>query len=653
MFIFTLTAALLAIGSFLLAFFIFITKGHHKHAQSLALAILFFGVWMIGNAKVDLATTIPEVIFYNVVLTIGITCYIMFFYFFVYIFTHPNNSIPRTHIITFVIFTGAFILLSPTEYAFSDIQFPSGRPVEESLGIMWLIFLLYYIAAHIMVFIPLYKYIQTHDTKEKDQASYMLAGSLLAFLGGIFFDLILPFLGELRYYNLGPQFSFFFISATCYAIFKHQLLDIKVALQRSIIYVFLGVVTILVYISLLFSLDIILITKTDSQLSILSGLITTLIGIFTFPHIETYLRKITDTLFFQDTYEYSSTMYELCQITNANLNQREIIQKTEKKLMQIFRAKWAYVELNNTTGVAPNLNEKINNAHIFIPLYSSHKKIGTILLGKKNSGDSFSKKDLSLLFTYSHQCAVALEKAVLYEQVQDYSKDLEIKIQERTKELVELQERQSQVLLDISHGLQTPLTIIKGELATALAPIEKNNPSIHRSLDYISAYINDLLLLAQMDAPSTNQYKKISLSKEITDVVEYFTVMAEQKGITVQSQIEKDICIYADTYQIQELAKNLLSNAIKFIDTKKYIQVSLSKDMDTAILICKDSGCGIPANDLPHIFKRFYRSSSTNKKHGSGLGLAICASIVKNHNGKIHAASSPGKGTTITVELPL
>jgi len=109
-----------------------------------------------------------------------------------------------------------------------------------------------------------------------------------------------------------------------------------------------------------------------------------------------------------------------------------------------------------------------------------------------------------------------------------------------------------------------------------------------------------------------------------------------------------------DCQRLERVLLNLLTNAVKYSPDGGDVEITVAKDGPVAVLAVRDSGIGIPAADLPHIFERFYRASNVgDQQRGTGLGLAGVQQIVEQHGGQIRAASGPGAGSTFTVRLPL
>lgn len=225
-------------------------------------------------------------------------------------------------------------------------------------------------------------------------------------------------------------------------------------------------------------------------------------------------------------------------------------------------------------------------------------------------------------------------------------------------------ERQKQFTSDASHELRTPLAVMRGELEIALRR-ERTPEEYQRTLGSnleeiirLSRLVEDLLMLARADAGRVElRCEPINLSALCQNTAEYISPLAEQREQTLTYQTPPQaITINADQQRMKQLLLNLLDNAIKYTDQKGTITLILTTDEQHAILAVADTGRGIPAEDLPHVFERFFRRSAKTADRtasGSGLGLSIVKWIVDAHGGSIEAQSKVGEGTTFTVRLPL
>jgi signal transduction histidine kinase len=221
--------------------------------------------------------------------------------------------------------------------------------------------------------------------------------------------------------------------------------------------------------------------------------------------------------------------------------------------------------------------------------------------------------------------------------------------------------RVQQFTQDAAHELRTPLTTLRGELELAYQQDglpDDLSASIQKSLDkaiLMDEIIESLMLLAQSDTGNYPiQKNTIQLDELVRDAVDDIKSLIDNGPITVRLKSCDAIEITADKQLIHRLVLNLSDNAVRF--TKQgTIEVTLRRVEKKAELVIADTGIGIPPENLPDIFDRFYRVDKARSRAngGSGLGLSICKWIVDAHGGKIVVDSEVSKGTRVTVSLPL
>ena len=221
-----------------------------------------------------------------------------------------------------------------------------------------------------------------------------------------------------------------------------------------------------------------------------------------------------------------------------------------------------------------------------------------------------------------------------------------------------------QFSLDVSHELRTPITIIRGQLEVALftaQTTEQYRDAIVTSLqdiERLSQIVRALLLLAQAETGQVVLQKvPLDLAAVVADITEQFEIPAEGAQVKLSaSGTSEPAMIDADRVQIERMLSNLLSNAMKFTPEGGEVRVKLARREHEVELTVEDTGVGIPADHLPHIFDRFYRvtspSATASPEKGLGLGLSFVAWIVKAHGGTIDVKSEPGNGTQFTILLP-
>ena len=217
---------------------------------------------------------------------------------------------------------------------------------------------------------------------------------------------------------------------------------------------------------------------------------------------------------------------------------------------------------------------------------------------------------------------------------------------------------------DVSHELRTPLTILRGQLEVALFTAqtsEQYREAIVDSLqdiERLSQIVRALLLLSQAETGQVVlQPAWLDLTELVKELAEQFHIPAEGGDVKLEIDVPPHpLMAELDRVQIERMLSNLLSNAVKFTPAGGRVTVRLRADEDRAVLRVEDTGRGIPAEHLPHIFDRFYRVSgpaAESPEKGLGLGLSFVAWIARAHGGSVHVTSEPGQGTVFEVMLPL
>lgn len=222
-------------------------------------------------------------------------------------------------------------------------------------------------------------------------------------------------------------------------------------------------------------------------------------------------------------------------------------------------------------------------------------------------------------------------------------------------------ERERRFTGDAAHELRTPLTAIKGRMEVTLntqrtpADYIETLTDIEQEINRLIRLTSDLLYLARLDE---GQLRLQGSAEDISDllaaIVEQIQPAADGKGIRIITDIAPALLIYADTDHLIRLFLNLFDNAVKYTPSNGQITITAKRAADVVLVKIADTGSGIRAEDLPHLFERFYRveADRSRKTGGVGLGLAIAHEIASWHGGSIQVKSEWGRGTTFTISLP-
>ncbi|HHI92725.1 MAG TPA: HAMP domain-containing histidine kinase [Gammaproteobacteria bacterium] len=238
------------------------------------------------------------------------------------------------------------------------------------------------------------------------------------------------------------------------------------------------------------------------------------------------------------------------------------------------------------------------------------------------------------------------------------------RIDQQLKELAQNDAKRREMVANVSHDLRTPLTSLHGYLETLL--LKDNSLSVQERRQYLQVataqsmrlrqLIEELFELAKLDSSETMlNIEPFSLTELAHDIMHKFKLEAEKRNISIQANFVNNLPFaYGDIGLIQRVLDNLIENALRYTPAGGRITLSLADAHDNIIVKVADTGRGIPANEIDHIFDRFYRleknraASATN----AGLGLSIAKRIIDLHGSTIQAASKPDKGTTFSFSLP-
>jgi signal transduction histidine kinase len=292
---------------------------------------------------------------------------------------------------------------------------------------------------------------------------------------------------------------------------------------------------------------------------------------------------------------------------------------------------------------------------ICVPLIIRGKTIGALQVINKKNGRPFTNEDLELLTALAQQIAVALDNARLYQRLQ---KNLALTAEElkatqkkliRSERLAAL----ASLIQGVAHEVRNPIMSIGGFAARMKAGLDKDH-RFHRYLDIIleetsklEKLVRDVKELAGMH---TANLQPADMNSLLSEVITDFSPIISGRSIQLGSDIQESLPqIVMDTGQVSRALKNIIQNSIEAMPNGGTIKLT-ARPVDTRIrIVIEDSGIGIEEAKLDTIQEPFVTSKTT----GAGLGLTMVYRIVMNHQGEIHITSRGGKGTVVTLDLPL
>jgi signal transduction histidine kinase len=257
---------------------------------------------------------------------------------------------------------------------------------------------------------------------------------------------------------------------------------------------------------------------------------------------------------------------------------------------------------------------------------------------------------------------MAIDNAISFLVLDDYRRSLEIRVKERTAELVKAKEARDRIFANINHDLRSPLSLILLAVAEARqsgvqsAMSERTLGAIEHGARRVLRMVDELLILAE---GRENDVKlataRCDLGRMSAAVAEAWKLAAQQASLTLEHDCEPSTIVVAEPNALERILANLVSNALKFTPTGGRVTLSVRAEMGAAVLEVADNGAGIDDELKARLFGRFERGEAVRKAAigGSGLGLSLVKELTEAHGGSVRVLDTPGGGATFRVELPL
>jgi signal transduction histidine kinase len=635
--------------------------------------------------------------------------------FFLLAHTLPYSKLRLTKkkLITLLI-VGLFVmLLTLSPHAFSEI-IVQGNTHEAVAGPGMAIFGLFSILLNATAVYVLFKKFRKSQGTEHEQFRYVMYGILIMFgliITTIFFPVVL--FKNTAFVPFTPLYTALFLGMTAYAIIRHRLLDIRLILARAISFIIFTLFCAIIYILILFvGFQKVFHLEVDFFIGAVALLIA-LLAALTFQPILRWLRHITNKTFFKDNYDSNELLGKLTRIMAQSIDlQYMTITILDLLVKEMHLTKSAFLivkndKIINTASVnyqkkeliSPKMQELFTkhlklqpfifeetregklkeifrsfDISLSIPIKVDKVNIAVLILGPKLSGEIYNVQDINLLTIFSSQAGIAIQNAQSYEEIKKFSKELEKRVEERTHQLKDAQERELAKARDIarlkdefvfiaSHELRTPVTAIRGFLDLVSNAMKDYPKDIKENLGFMSAasehlnqLINDLLEISRSEAGTLKvAVKPTPLVPIIQSIIQEVSTQANERQIQIKLTVtaKNDIAMIDDK-KFKEVIMNVLSNAVKYNRDGGTIDINVSQSGNKMTVEVKDTGYGIPKNQQGKIFEKFFRATNerTGEVLGTGLGLFITRMLVEKMGGKITFTSEEGKGSNFKTVLP-
>lgn len=655
-----------------------------------------------------------------------------------FIFLHYSIN-KKFGILTYalILFTPALIALSLSDYLVKDVvvQHSLGH-VPVIFGDLVFVFILYFVFAIVSTFYFFYQKKGKMRGLEFLRFKYLVLGVAIGGSAGLLTNIIIPFFtGSSETAASGPIAISGISLFTTYSYLENRLFGVKFILSQILYYLFLALLPFLFALFLLSSQDILLNFGDRVDFILLLLLISFLFGIFFLKTREFLGQTVLSFLTFRDfdpnlekekftkeiglmldvdkigdkaisTFsqlfdldhlgiilfeeDLSATKYEYVKNIKCSKlpikNLAEILYNKESPFYTSALAKSELMELNDEE---KNKDlEKVleymedENLEIIFPLNRKVELDGIILLGARSDGRPYTVEEISFLESLVLALSVSFGRAILHEEVQEFTKTLQKKVDEQTKEIREKMENMEKMrqrekdLLDImGHELRTPLAIARNSLELIERYKQKQkkkgkkvkwNADFDKQFDYIRSSIRremgiveTLLSATKLDAKKIETHiTEVDLIKIIETTLLGFEQEAAHKGLKVKLDVDKrkQWVVKADSLQIQQVLDNFFSNAVKYTN-KGFVKISLKDLGDKISVSVIDTGEGMQEKDVKKLGTKFFRlnqyafgkgkdSNGLVRPGGAGLGLYVAFGLIKQMKGTYNIESKPNKGST-------
>jgi signal transduction histidine kinase len=535
--------------------------------------------------------------------------------------------------------------------------------------------------------------------EEKAQIKWIFYG-LIVGLGPFILLYQLPqlFNINLQTEEITNIFFIFIPLAFAFSIVKFKLMDIELVINRSLVYFMLTIFTVSIYllfVNFIQSVSSRFFTAHTTAVSVLAALAAAA----AFHPARKRIQDFVDRAFFRMSYDYRKAILSFNEKAYKMVNRGQLLdfflKKTKDTLplesigisiyaydageLKLLIARNGEKDLDSLAalsldmdkvfakGDAVRMEENLDfsqerrlrerNIEIIIPLsLKSSDMTGLLALGKKKSGEKFTRDDLELLQSLVRDLALNLERIrlleeVIYERVE----------REKLSELVRLK---TEFISTVSHELRTPMSSIRGLAEILQAGKIKNKAKQGELINLVasessrlSRFLHNILDFGKIEQNvKTYHFQKVAAQPLIQETVKLFQPRLDSERFVIETNLpEEPVSLEIDQDAVIQALTNLIDNAIKYSSEEKEIAVELAQKGKQVEIRVKDKGIGIPQEEQKRIFEGFHRHQEAirHSPKGVGLGLKIIKHIMDAHRGEIRVASQPGEGSMFSLIFPV
>lgn len=652
--------------------------------------LLSIGLWGLLIFSMRSSPDLERALFWDRLLPPATTLTFVLFYHFSRAYTRTGKQ--KYLVLASYLFLLTVVAISPTSLGVESMRVEDYGYAPNIGSAAYPIFMVFPLLTAGGVYNLIKGYRSSLSDDERNRLLYLMVGALFLLLG-IFLDALT---------NLPPMaiWTNLIFSVICsIAILRYHLLDIRVIIRKSLVYLLVSFVIALPYVGVIFLVSQII--RGTREPWWIHAVIIFIIAIFMRP-LYTWSQRLVDRLFYRDRYNYLIALEDFIQETHDIRNLNRLASSLANLMSRALQASPVWLLLSTDSGdfvnihpedtsslpvlgsggpllrwlntnksilnhkqlaIIPQLQSLTSNeldvlnqarAEIIVPLLTKDNNlVGLILIGGKLSQMEYSADDERLIMAVARRMATELENARLYESERIMRKEIEKQDQLKTE-----------FLHSVAHELKTPLTALisssellceESSIADALRKRLYNN--IRESAWSMNRRVNELLDLARLQIGELRiEPEPLEIGRTITESSSKLLILFENKKQKFTLEIAGALpAVNADKEKLEQILFNLLSNANKFSPIGSDI-VLRAREADGIIIIeTEDSAAPVTEEEKLKLFNPYYRGENIDKRErfpGIGLGLAITKKLVELHNGKIWVETSPGKGNIFAFSIP-
>lgn len=651
---FTFSALFNAATSFVLLPVIIYGKSKSESAKYFLLFLLaviewsmFYALWLI-TSNPNIAEFFARTCMIGVLLMPPI-----FFHFIVSLIEKKNMT---AWIITNYILAAIFVCSAYTPLYLSGMKQIILIPFWPIPGMLFSFAVAHFAIVYLITHLLMWKFIGQNKGSKKEQVLYVFIGT---FIGGI-----AGASNFISWYTAIPPvlnvFTSVYITTIAYAITKHELMDIRVAITRGAAY---GTVVILIILSFVF-LNLL---QMPRLLVISTNTILCLFWAFYASRLRTFIQTPLEEKWITGWYDLNKLMNRIAQELVSAMETQKVFEIIAEQLKNTIKIKEIKIFDNTELSLPPNevikyddLNRELKEKlkvfanGVFIPLASSSEPKGILGLSQKISEDPYNEKDVLLFRTIMFQAVAIFDRVRSYEQIKHEFDSTQKKLFETEKMLSRSARLASLGTLTagVTHEIRNPLGVIRGSTED-ISKTEQTKESISifqklvlSHVDRIANIVDKMLYLARSKEPVA---KQVDINKLIE---QYIVGIVSSKNVNISTQLNPVSIVLAIEDDIHQVLINLTNNAIKAMPDGGDLTIKTYEKKEEGsskvVIEITDTGIGIPQENLEKIFDPFF----STYHEGTGLGLSISFKIVEELKGRIEVQSQVGKGSTFRIILP-